>query len=59
MICEVSMNDIGCAGDDQIRTVCYACGGPACKACSEVVVFHRKRMRRCNDCLEDDRKDEE
>jgi len=52
--CEVGLNVSECEDHCglRIRSACYRCGGPACRACSRLVIWRGKRIRMCNDCLE-------
>jgi len=54
--CEVGLNVQGCENGKflPVRTSCYECGGPACKACSAIITTKSLgrsiRIRRCNGC---------
>lgn len=54
--CEVLLNGNDCEAPPEsslsIRTRCYACGQPACKACSQVVSYRGRNRRVCRDCIE-------
>lgn len=59
--CEVLLNDdcTDAPGGFRVRTVCYVCGKPACRGCSDLVKgWKRSRVvRMCRDCQEDARGD--
>lgn len=54
--CESGLKVHGCENVEgiRIRTTCYRCGGPVCRACSAIVVERvagkMLKIRRCNDC---------
>ena len=55
--CEVLLNTNDCTASSgsevSTRSTCFACGKPACSACSRRVTWHSfGRQRICNDCLE-------
>jgi hypothetical protein len=55
--CNVVLNEIGCQVMTKAR--CFACGNTACPGCSKRMDWYRfKRVRVCNDCQEEKRKDE-
>jgi hypothetical protein len=56
--CEVLLNEPWCASDVlPVTTRCFQCGRPSCRECSRLVrkaYGNHRRVRICNDCLEDD-----
>lgn len=63
-VCETGLNGDDCTGHgvhgEVTRIKCYACGKPACRPCSSIVLNWRRkglRVRMCADCQEDNRDD--
>ena len=55
--CNVVLNSVDCQVYTKAR--CFACGNAACSGCSKRMAHYRhKRVRVCNDCQEEKRKDE-